>query len=78
MLFRCSLISMASLIIWSMYLDLVDRVLVFWSWIQWLHKTTRWYIPEGCYLQNITCLLLNLHIMSVPEMEVIFLWSCEA
>jgi hypothetical protein len=34
MLFGCSSISVASLICRSMYLDLVDRILVFWSWIR--------------------------------------------
>jgi hypothetical protein len=34
MLFGCSSISMASLIIWSMYLDLVDRMVVSWSWMR--------------------------------------------
>jgi len=32
--FVCGSISMVSLIICSMYLDLVDRMLVFWIWIQ--------------------------------------------
>jgi hypothetical protein len=31
MLFGCSSISMASLNVWSMYLDLVDRILVSWE-----------------------------------------------
>jgi hypothetical protein len=35
MLLGCSLISTASLIIRSMHLDLVNRTLVSWSWIQW-------------------------------------------
>jgi hypothetical protein len=34
MLFVFSSISMASLISRSMYLDLVDRILVSWSWIR--------------------------------------------
>jgi hypothetical protein len=32
-LLGCSSISMASLIIWSMYLDLVERMVVLWSWM---------------------------------------------
>jgi hypothetical protein len=33
MLFRCSKVSMASLIIWSMYVDFVERTVVSWSWM---------------------------------------------
>jgi hypothetical protein len=34
-LLGCSSISVAFLIIQYMYIDLVERMVVFWSWIQW-------------------------------------------
>jgi hypothetical protein len=51
MLFGCSSISMASLIIWSMYLDLVDRMVVSWSWMQWFRlmlRSTMAYLSGCC------------------------------
>jgi hypothetical protein len=35
MLLGCTLISVVSLIIWTMYLDMVERIVVSWRWIQW-------------------------------------------
>jgi hypothetical protein len=35
MLLGCSSMSTASLIIWSMYLVLVERMMMSWSWIRW-------------------------------------------
>jgi hypothetical protein len=54
MLFRCSLTSMASLIIWAMYLDMVHTS----EMSIYFHETAWLYILEGCHLH--TCHLENL------------------